>query len=880
MTTPPWRQALACVLPALLAGLGSSGAVQAQSIATGSRHGLALQPDGSLLAWGDNRQAQLGQGSTIYADTPREIALPVKARKVQASATGALLLDAQGDVWSWGTNRKGQLGDGTHADRAEPKLIFRGAIEIVNGGDTAPSFLIDSEGQPWWWGPLPTGGDAASPQRAAQLPARLVRLKHEANTTVALDEQGIVWSWGRGAACSDSTGVSAPVAMRGLPRITEFSQTVWTPLSYQPEHSRWNPPPASLVYAKDVDGNMWQWGTAMRGYPPDSGNPPMVVCPAARIAMDGSQFGVSIYAPYPALEQMGVRFLRAGYLGGSNITTGLAENGDLWQWRNPTSENPDGTAVTVNRIATGVADFSAFLPDPRLAAQAQGVLFITSEGRLYGTGLNTSLHLGPFDGAQGSSSSPQPLRLPGKAVSVHARTTGSFALLEDGRVYGWGAAAGAASPTSNINWRTFRQVPTLIALGAPVVKLAVSETTVFGVDAQGQLWSAYGRGNGEFASRTFKPALVSRSTGMPLVRDVATAVQGFAAMVGVDGSVWTIGSPVAVQQPVGQEGFSWFQSPGQVIGLPPSIVQVAATGYATSFALDASGTVWYWGGTPQFGVTATPFDWNGSPVRVPAALPLGQKAVSIHTGSDYAFCAVLQDGSAQCYGRDLNEHRGTRFRLHAPIKEMSISGDEVISSPLSGRSTGTIHFRLADGTVWAWGQGRQGQLGAGVYANAAEPVPVLNEAGTGDLDLDPATPNLATASLPPFRVKTHLAGNLRTLSFSADVFGAATGGGTGDGSTNVYAFATADLSTWVQLDEQGQWSLLRSPVPAAASTVPLADEGQSVPLPILSQFVGTGLAGARIFVGQGRDAQEMLQAQRFREVLELAPEDTDQVPAR
>lgn len=281
----------------------------------------------------------------------------------------------------------------------------------------------------------------------------------------------------------------------------------------------------------------------------------------------------------------------------------------------------------------------------------------------------------------------------------------------------------------------------------------------------------------------------------------------------------------------------------------------------------------YWGGTPQFGVTATPFDWNASPVRVPAALPLGQKAVSIHTGSDYAFCAVLQDGSAQCYGRDLNEHRGTRFRLHAPIKEMSISGDEVISSPLSGRSTGTIHFRLADGTVWAWGQGRQGQLGAGVYANAAEPVPVLNEAGTGDLDLDPATPNLATASRPPFRVKAHLAGNLRTLSFSADVFGAATGGGTGDGSTNVYAFATADLSTWVQLDEQGQWSLLRSPVPAAASKVPLAGEGQSVPLPILSQFVGTGLAGARIFVGQGRDAQEMLQAQRFREVLELAPEE-------
>lgn len=33
-----------------------------------------------------------------------------------------------------------------------------------------------------------------------------------------------------------------------------------------------------------------------------------------------------------------------------------------------------------------------------------------------------------------------------------------------------------------------------------------------------------------------------------------------------------------------------------------------------------------------------------------------------------------------------------------------------------------------------------------------------------------------------------------------------------------------------------------------------------------------GLACVRILVGQGRDALEILQVQRFREVLELAPE--------
>ena len=139
-TTPPWRQALACLLPALLAGLGSSGAVQAQSIATGSRHGLALQPEGSVLAWGDNRQAQLGFGKTVYADVAREIGLPSRAVAVRASAAGALVLDAEGNVWSWGTNRKGQLGDGTLADRSTPKVIFRGATAIPMAMNTCPRF--------------------------------------------------------------------------------------------------------------------------------------------------------------------------------------------------------------------------------------------------------------------------------------------------------------------------------------------------------------------------------------------------------------------------------------------------------------------------------------------------------------------------------------------------------------------------------------------------------------------------------------------------------------------------------------------------------------------------------------------------------------------
>ncbi len=141
----------------------------------------------------------------------------------------------------------------------------------------------------------------------------------------------------------------------------------------------------------------------------------------------------------------------------------------------------------------------------------------------------------------------------------------------------------------------------------------------------------------------------------------------------------------------------------------------------------------------------------------------------------------------------------------------------------------------------------------------------------GDLDLDPATPNVPTANRPPFRVQTLLAGNLRSMSFSGEVFGSA---GTPAGS-NVYAMAAAGApgkGTWVQLDAQGSWGPLRWPVPAVVSNVQLTSEVQSVPLNVLPQLGGTGLEGLHLYIGYGRDVDEMLAARRFREVLELAPE--------
>jgi alpha-tubulin suppressor-like RCC1 family protein len=886
MATPLWRRALACLLPALLVGLGSSGAVQAQSIATGARHGLALQPDGSVLAWGDNRQGQLGQGRTLYAEAAREIPLSAKAMAVRASSTNALVLDDQGNVWSWGTNRRGQLGDGTRTDRATPSIVFRNAAQLVdNGGDQRPSWVLDRDGQPWWWGPLPSGGELTQPVQAARVPARLVRVLSSGRAMAALDDQGVVWSWGVGAACAGASQAPGEAfAMRDVPPIKDF---VVVGDTFNPDRREFPDPVASQyisrIYAVDRDGKYWKWGAEVVY---SSGMARLQsTCPPVQSLDASAMLG---YQPriHADLVKAGTVIKRV-IPSNQWTTAGLTENGDLWLWRQVQS-GPPGSAppVTLSHEASGVLDASSYSTD--LREGTQGLIYITRDGRVLAKGSNANLHLALSSNQIDSVAGPQRVPLPAGAASVHVMPDGGYAVLKDGRVFNWGLGAAQYDPSANLNWYVPRPGPSQIGIPASIAKLAVTEGRWLALDSSGNVWSSDEWGSGVKGSGLLRPTMVSRANGLPPARDIAlggsAGATAMAAILGVDGSVWTIGAFAGVSPPPSpplqnfDDVLSHLWTPKKVLALPSSIVQVAAIGGyigAAAYALDASGSVWFWG-QHAYGIGGRSVAAVGGDliVNVPYVLPLRQKAVSIHTNAyDYGFCAILEDGSAQCYGKMFNEHAGMHFRLHAPIKELAVGGAEQAMGRTTDRRENTVHFRLADGTVWAWGQGRYGQLGAGIHANTAEPVPVNNEAGTGDLDLDPTTPNVPTANRPPFRVKTRLEGNLRTLSFNADVFGAATGGGTGNGTTNLYAFATADLRTWIQLDGEGQWSLLRSPVPAAASNVPLATEAQSVPLNILPQFIGTGLAGVRVFVGQGRDAQEMLQARRFREVLELAPED-------
>jgi alpha-tubulin suppressor-like RCC1 family protein len=157
--------------PTPVHGLGPGSHVVA--IAGGGAHALALGADGSVLAWGNNRAGELGDGS---APDDKLAPVPVSglgagSGVVAISAGGSFSLAAtrDGKVYAWGNNRSGELGDGNApTDRSVPGRVpglppTSGLHAIAGGGEHCVA--IANDGSVWVWGNNRSGqlGDGRQP---------------------------------------------------------------------------------------------------------------------------------------------------------------------------------------------------------------------------------------------------------------------------------------------------------------------------------------------------------------------------------------------------------------------------------------------------------------------------------------------------------------------------------------------------------------------------------------------------------------------------------------------------------------------------------------------------------------------------------------------
>ena len=172
-------------------------------MAAGFYHTIALKQNGTVWAWGNNENGQIGDGTNENT----VIALPVlDLTGIEELAAGdffSIALKEDGTVWAWGQNDFGQLGDGTFEDRNQPVQVsgLTNVISIAAG--RAHSVALRDDGSVWTWGVNRYGQlgdgtvlDSRTPVRVSGL-SDVEAIAAGGGWAMALKSDGRVWSWGQ-----------------------------------------------------------------------------------------------------------------------------------------------------------------------------------------------------------------------------------------------------------------------------------------------------------------------------------------------------------------------------------------------------------------------------------------------------------------------------------------------------------------------------------------------------------------------------------------------------------------------------------------------------------------------------------------------------------
>jgi alpha-tubulin suppressor-like RCC1 family protein len=84
---------------------------------------LSIKTDGTLWAWGQNSNGQLGTNNTIYRSSPVQVGLLTtwSILALGTSSCGAIKTD--GSMWAWGSNSGGELGQNNTINRSSPVQV-------------------------------------------------------------------------------------------------------------------------------------------------------------------------------------------------------------------------------------------------------------------------------------------------------------------------------------------------------------------------------------------------------------------------------------------------------------------------------------------------------------------------------------------------------------------------------------------------------------------------------------------------------------------------------------------------------------------------------------------------------------------------------------
>jgi alpha-tubulin suppressor-like RCC1 family protein len=344
------------------------GAAPMVAVSAGLNFGLGLDHTGAVWAWGLNDVGQLGpDGPNQPGGCPVDPVdnactnTPVKVKPLQnvvAIAAGldfSMALKGDGSVWAWGDDDDGELGPnglppGTpcpavnDTDRdveqipgycnAQPVVVtgLKKVVAIANGGDFG--LALENDGSVWAWGsnmwgqlgpngPLGLGGCPKDPNKiftvCSSTPVQVAGLSPvtaiaaRRGTALAIErEGGTVMAWGSGARAElgplGPTGGNKCRGNQGLCSIVP--QTVGI------SHAVAIAEGAFFGLALRNDGSVWAWGLNNHGELGPNGTKVPGGCPGVIVLPVGS---ICSPDPVPVQGLQNVTAIAGGYQFGMAI---------------------------------------------------------------------------------------------------------------------------------------------------------------------------------------------------------------------------------------------------------------------------------------------------------------------------------------------------------------------------------------------------------------------------------------------------------------------------------------------------------------------------------------------------------------------------------
>ncbi len=283
------------------------------SIAAGGAHSLAILTDGSLWAWGEDDQGQLGDATNLNEAAPEPVGDPScgppslsNAVAVAAGGDFSIAVDPSGTVWSWGDGGTGGLGNGTGNSTNLPVAISGISSVVSVAASDYHTLALRSDGTVWAWGDNSAGqlgvgsfgGTSYSPTQSMAV-SRAIAIAAGDSHSVALDGSGNVWTWGDNTWGQLGNGNTTQVPTPK--KLSTISNVVAVAAGY--EHT----------LAVTADRTVWTWGYNLYG----------------ELGRSDTNGGYDpLPAPVPGLSNQAV----VAIAGGNEFSLAVTTNGQVYAW--------------------------------------------------------------------------------------------------------------------------------------------------------------------------------------------------------------------------------------------------------------------------------------------------------------------------------------------------------------------------------------------------------------------------------------------------------------------------------------------------------------------------------------------------------------------